>query len=86
MDSLCNFPKKIDCKCVDFVMSCQCERAETVPFNERQFLEDQGRVKKVIIRGIDLVETMRLQNKITRKESIETTQRQHSASTIESEM
>jgi hypothetical protein len=55
------------CKCVDFVMSCKCERADKVPLKERKFLEDQRGARKMIIGGIDLVETTKLQKKISRK-------------------
>ncbi|KAG0716113.1 hypothetical protein GWK47_010415 [Chionoecetes opilio] len=57
------------CKCVDFVVSCKCERADKVPLKERKFLEDQRGARKMIIGGIDLMETTKLQNKISRKES-----------------
>ena len=52
-------PKK--CKCVDFVISCWCERADKV-------LEEQSGVRKVI-GGTDFVETTKLQKKIYGKES-----------------
>lgn len=57
------------CKCVDFLMSCKCKRADKVPLSERDFLVDQRGARKMIIGGIDLMETKRLQKKISRKES-----------------
>ena len=50
-------------------MSCKCKRAEKVPLSERYFLVDQRGARKMIIGGIDLMETKRLQKKISRKES-----------------
>ncbi|XP_050710076.1 uncharacterized protein LOC126994856 [Eriocheir sinensis] len=57
------------CKCVDFLMSCKCKRADKVPLSERDFLVDQRGARKMIIGGIDLMDTKRLQKKISRKES-----------------
>src|SRR6218665_2576535 len=57
------------CKCSDMVSNCKCAKAHTVPANERQFLQDQRRQRKMIIGGIDQKETSKLKRKAERQEA-----------------
>src|SRR6218665_3266569 len=57
------------CKCSDMVSNCKCAKAHTFPANERQFLQDQRRQRKMIIGGIDQKETSKLKRKAERQEA-----------------
>lgn len=71
------------CKCIDFVMSDKCTKADKVPVNEGTFLLDQKWARKMLIRGIDLVEANKLQKNIQERKWIKKALSQHSARTNE---
>src|SRR6218665_1646400 len=51
------------------VSNCKCAKEHKVPANERQFLQDQRRQRKMIIGGIDQKERSKLKRKAERQEA-----------------
>src|SRR6218665_4227397 len=54
-------------KCSDMVSNCKCAKEYTVPANEREYLQDQRRQRKMIIGGIDQKETSKLKREAERQ-------------------
>lgn len=55
------------CKCV-IVDDCTCEKSSRIPKQEINFLVDQRTTRKMIIGGIDVITTKKIQKKQERKE------------------
>lgn len=72
-DSLLQLFDIAACKCFD-IGSCNCKKDRKVPAAERNFLQDQRQGRTMMMGGVDLTMTKRLQQRNTRK-NIESTKR-----------
>ena len=57
------------CKCTD-LYNCKCPKEHKVPAKEREFLEDQRGLRRMIIGSVNKRETLRLKRKACRMKSI----------------